>query len=155
MMQKQDVCSNPNCSEGRDLNGRRCSACRSYRSAYRMERPESLCKYPHNGHPLATTAEVCQLIGLTCRVVDYLIRTYRAHPTVIGRDSGKPHGWLPDDVVAMLAAYVESKVSDVDGKWPGVELTFDTEELKWWVVAHWPEGRPMEWPCHEGSDAAA
>ena len=84
-------------------------------------------------------------MGLTKRIIDYSVRTERAHPSVRGANSGSRHGWTVPDVVGLLELHARSKFDERLAEIDGVELVIDRDRLTDWVIDRWPEGYPYDW----------
>lgn len=129
----------------REEVGARCEPCASHLQLRRTERSRAFCVWPGVGHPLPTSTQVAQILGLTKRIVDYAIRSGRAHPTVRATSSGRRHGWTVPDVVSLLELHARSKFDERLAEIDGVELVIDRNRLTDWVIDRWPEGYPYDW----------
>lgn len=150
------ICANPPCEADASINGRRCDSCASYLQRVGEERPERLIRYPGRGHNLLGAIELCQLIGVTYRRVDWLIRKGRMSPTIEASTAGEHRGFdLHAATVATVLLSIPKAfdIGEVDpradrlhlpGRW--WTFTVDVAGIRADLEARWPEERDLFLP---------
>lgn len=138
------TCVNEHC-DGTPVSMGRCQTCYSYLNLYKRDRSLELILWPNKGHPLATTPQVCEMIGLSYRIVDNMIRTRSFKTHISAEGSGYARGWSLEDVIRFIEMYARSKFPDDLNRIGGVELVINRGAIKIWLEIRWPEDALMDW----------